>query len=82
MIDVFFEIGGKKVKPDQVGNALEKAVFQRVTESVKEALSSVQCSEHGERPTVIVKGKTIDKISFEIRGCCQSLIDRTLKKLN
>ncbi len=38
MIDISFEIGGRKVNPNQIGDALEKAVLQEVADSVKKAL--------------------------------------------
>jgi hypothetical protein len=47
MIDVSFEIGGRKVNPNQIGDALEKAILQEGADSVKKSLSSVLCSEHG-----------------------------------
>ena len=81
MIDISFEIGGRKVNPNQIGDALKKAVLQQVADSVKKSLSSVRCSEHGQRPTVKVKGRNLDNLSFEVKGCCQSLIDQALKKL-
>lgn len=35
MIDISFEIGGRKVNPNQLDNVLEKGVLQQVAESVK-----------------------------------------------
>lgn len=81
MIDISFEVGGRKVNPNQIGNALEKAVFQEVADNIKKSLSSVRCSEHGERPKVKVKGRNLDNLSYEVKGCCQSLIDKAIKKL-
>jgi hypothetical protein len=81
VIDISFEIGGRKVNPNQIGDALEKAVLQEVADSVKKALSSVLCSEHGRKPTVKVKGVNLKNLSFEVKGCCQSLIDQATKKL-
>lgn len=81
MIDVTFEIGGRKVSPDRFGNELEKAILKQVTENITKTLSSVRCPEHGQHPKVTVKGRTIDKLSFEIHGCCQRLTDLATKKL-
>lgn len=81
MIDVSFEINGRKVSPNRVGDALEKAILQEVADNVKKALSSVRCREHGERPRVKVKGRSLDSLSFEVEGCCQELIDAAGKKL-
>ena len=81
MIDISFEIGGRKVNPSQIGNPLEKTALLHVADSVKKSLSSVRCSEHGQRPIVKVKGINLDSLSFEVKGCCQSLIDRATSKL-
>lgn len=81
MIDVSFEIGGKKVHPNNIGDALEKALLGEITSNIKKAIGSVKCSEHGNSPSVKVKGRSLDKLSFEVGGCCQGLIDTALKKL-
>lgn len=81
MIEISFEIGGQKVSPNCIGDEIEKAVLKEVIENVKKALSSIRCSEHGQYPKVTVKGKTIDKLTFEVQGCCQPLIDAAMKKL-
>lgn len=81
MIDISFEIGGRKVNPNQIGNALQETALLQIADSVKKSLSSVRCSEHGQRPTVKVKGRNLDNLSFEVKGCCQSLIDRAISKL-
>ncbi len=81
MIDISFEIGGKKVNPNNIGDALEKAILQSVVENITKKLSTVRCAEHGRQPQVKVKGHSTDKLSFEVKGCCQTLIDNSLKKL-
>ena len=81
MIDIEFEIGGRKVRPNSIGDALEQAFLEEVADGIKKSLSSVRCPEHGGRPKVTVKGSAIDNLSFEVEGSCQSLIDSALKKL-
>ena len=81
MIDISFEIGGRRVNPNNIGDAIEKAVYQQVSDTVKKSLSSVRCPEHGQRPTVKIKGRNLDNLSFEVNGCCQDLIDLAINKL-
>ena len=76
MIDVHWEIDGRRVSPSQVGNALEQSIYKQLAESLKKELSSVRCPEHGQRPTVVFKGKRGKELSFEIKGCCEQLIDK------
>ena len=81
MIDITFEIGGRRVSPDQIGDALRKVALEAVVEGIQKALGSVRCQEHDQSPTVKVKGSTMDDLSFEVGGCCQSLIDAVQEKL-
>ena len=81
MIEITFEINGRKVNPNKIGNEIEKSILQQVSNDIKKALSSVRCQEHGQAPSVTVKGKSLDNLSFEVKGCCQELIDEALKKL-
>ncbi|MEN8250699.1 MAG: hypothetical protein ABFS32_17330 [Bacteroidota bacterium] len=81
MIDISFEVGGKKVSSNNLGGALEKAMFDEVSKGIKKTLSSVRCGEHGRYPKVEVKGRNIDNLSFQIDGCCQPLIDKATAKL-
>lgn len=74
-MEIKFEIGGKRVDPKNIGNALEQAVLKQVSEGVVKSLNSVRCAEHNQTPRVTVKGQSLDKLSFEITGCCQALID-------
>lgn len=80
-MDIKFEIGGKRVDPKNIANALEQAVLKQVSEGVVKSLNSVRCAEHNQTPNVTVKGLSLDKLSFEITGCCQALIDAATAKL-
>ena len=81
MIDFSFEVGGRKVSANRFADEIEKAVFQDVKQSVTKALSGVRCPEHGKYPSVVVKGRSLDKLQFEISGCCEDLIKRATDKL-
>lgn len=81
MINVTFEIGGRQVTPHRVGKELEKVFLKHMIDNITKALSSVRCSEHGQHPKVIVKGPTMNKLNFEVHGCCQDLINLAISKL-
>ena len=82
MIDVSFEIGGRKVRPNQMADALEEAVLANLSESISKSLRSVHCAEHGERPKVKCKGRKLDNLTFEISGCCENLIEQAKNRLS
>ena len=81
MIDISFEINGRKVSPRNMGNALESAVLKSVQESITKSVGSVRCPEHVQKPKVKVKGRNLDSLSFEVSGCCDQLIETVKKKL-
>jgi len=49
MFELRFEIDGKRVDPNHVGDALEKAVLKSIADQVSAKVRSVKCTEHGPR---------------------------------
>lgn len=81
MLDISFEINGRRVNPNNVGDTLEKAILQSVSESIKKSVGSLRCPEHGSSPKIVVKGRNLDNLSFEVSGCCQKLMDSVKTRL-
>jgi hypothetical protein len=75
MLEIIFEINGKRVDPDCLGNVLEQAILQSIKDYIQKKLGAIRCPEHGQAPKVICKGKSVKDLSFEVTGCCQKLID-------
>jgi hypothetical protein len=82
MFEISFEIGGKKVNPQNIGNALEEAILEQIKKSIINRVGAVSCPEHGTLAKIICKGSDLDKLSFEISGCCDKLINAVKAKLN
>ena len=80
MIDISFEINGRKVNPNQMGNALEQALLSSIKDEVTKKVRSIRDPKTGERPKIKVKGRSIDKLSFEISGS-EDLVARVRKAL-
>lgn len=81
MIDISFEINGRKVSPRNAGNAFESAMLQSVQNSISKAVRSARCPEHGLKPRIKVKGRNLESLKFEVSGCCDSLIEAVKRKL-
>ena len=81
MLDISFEINGKKVNPNNVKNALDSAILSQVAESVKKSVGNLRCAEHGQSPKIKVKGHNLDNLSFDISGCCNDLIETVSCKI-
>jgi hypothetical protein len=71
----------KKISKPQFLKESSQAVFTQFKDSIKKQVGGSVCPEHGLHPTVKVKGRKIDKIEFEVSGCCQQLIDIVNAKL-
>ena len=65
----------------QYSKESSNTVFNQFENSIKKQVGGSVCPEHGLHPTVKVKGRNIDKIEFEVSGCCQQLIDIVNAKL-
>jgi hypothetical protein len=81
MLDISFEINGRKVSPNNVGNVLERAILQSVSDSIKRNVGSLRCPEHSSAPKIVVKGRDLSNLSFEVSGCCQKLMDSVKARL-
>jgi hypothetical protein len=58
-------------------------VLSGVAESIKSSVGSIsiRCAEHGQAPKIKIKGRNIDNLSFDVSGCCDSLINKVEAKL-
>lgn len=81
MIDISFQINGRKVSPQNAGDALESAMLQSIQDSISKTVGSARCPEHGQKPKIKVKGPNLDSLTFEVSGCCDRLIDEVNRKL-
>jgi hypothetical protein len=76
VLDIKFKIDGRVVNPNRIGDILEKTIYDKLSSSIKKRLGSIVCPTHGEHPTVTIVGRSINKIEYQITGCCQNLIDQ------
>jgi hypothetical protein len=68
----------KVIKPKK--NAIVKDAMEALKEQISDKLKRVQCPDHYQHPKVIISG-SISNPKFEIKGCCQKLIDEATKIL-
>lgn len=81
MLKITYEINGRKTTLGSLKNALEAAVLSGIEQSIKRSVGSVRCREHGQSPTILVKGRSLDNLSINVSGCCDALIEEVKKKL-
>lgn len=81
MIDIHFEINGRRVNPNQIGNALEQAVFKTVSDSIRQKVGQARCPEHGSAPSIVMRGRDLNSLQATVSGCCDKLIEAVKAKL-
>ncbi len=82
MVDISFEINGRKVHPNHVGDVLTKAILANVAEQIKKNVGSIRCPDHRKSPQIVCKGKSFENLSFEVSGCCETMINAVKRKLS
>jgi len=63
-----FEIGGRKVRPEKIGNALMQAVMEKLSAQIRERIGSIRDPATGEFPTVVMRGDSLDDLNMHIEG--------------
>ncbi len=81
MIEVKFEINGRKVDPRNMKNTLMGAVMDAAAQEIRRKIGSCRCPVHGKSPSVVAKGRDTSKLSFEVNGCCDKLIEDVKRRL-
>ena len=81
MMEIYFEINGKRVDPKKLSNVLEKAMFEGVKKHVKRKLQNVRCSKHSSGAKIVCKGPDLEHLKFEISGCCKEFMGVIKDKL-
>jgi hypothetical protein len=81
MLELTFEINGRRVDASNVGDALEGVFLRSIESQIKSKLSSVRCPEHHQAPQIKAKGRSLDDLSFEVKSCCTHLVELVKEKL-
>lgn len=81
MIDISFQLNGKKVNPNNIGSALESAMLNSISDSIKKSVNSIRCSNHSQKAKILLKGKSLDNLSIEVSGCCDEFINKVQNSL-
>ena len=68
MLNVHFEIGGRRVHPNNIADAFERMMYDSVVDMIRSKLQGIRDPDTGEFPVVAVKGRSLSNLSFEITG--------------
>lgn len=65
---ISFEVGGRKVNPDSLADALMAAVLHGIEEHLRARVGSIRDPETGEFPVLVVRGRDLENLSVEVEG--------------
>lgn len=68
MIDIQFEINGRKVRPDDIGSAIDAMVLEAIAEDIRVKLGGVRDPTTGEFPVVVVRGSSLEDCAISVEG--------------
>lgn len=85
MSDIKFKLNGYPVAPHQLGkamgDALEKAAFQQVKQTVEDQVRRIRCPQHHSTPGVRATGSSLKHLSWSVSGCCDRVIEEAKRVL-
>lgn len=81
MVKITWEINGRCVTAANFQNALERAMFESVRQQIERRVSAVRCPVHGTAPTIRAKGRSLDRLTFDVSGCCDRAVSVVRAKL-
>lgn len=68
MVDIFFEINGRRVNPHRMQDALEGSVLQSVKDMIASKVRNIRDPKTGLPSKIRFKGSSIKNLSCEIEG--------------
>jgi hypothetical protein len=80
VIEIKYEINGRRVSPNNIGSALEKALLQSIGKQIQSKVGNIRDPKTGEKPKITVKGRDLNNLSFDVSGSPE-LIELVKRKL-
>lgn len=60
---------------------LERTVMAQIEKAAVQAIGNFKCPAHKEAGEVLLSGKSLDQLGFQVSGCCEELIAKIEAKL-
>lgn len=80
MLDISFEINGRKVNPNRIADEFEKAIYRQIRDELVRKVGSICDPKTGERPKLKVTGRSLKDLSIEVSGS-EKLIEEVKRRL-
>ena len=79
MLDIQFEIGGRKLDPCFIGDSVEKATLLYVARLMRKKFGGIRVSDREDPLRVLIKGDDVEHLYYELEGS-PSLLDQVKEK--
>ena len=80
-MEIHLELNGRRVNPNDIGDAFSVAAFKAVSERIKAKVGHIVCPAHGQHAKILAKGRSISELNLEVSGCCDELIQKVKDSL-
>ncbi len=80
MVKMEFEVNGRKVSPNSISDAIEKAIIESVSKQIQEKVSRAVGYSDASKITIKARGRDLQSLSFEVSGPPE-LVDKVKKAL-
>lgn len=68
MLEISFELNGRRIRPDEFGDALEGMVIKQIEERFRTLLGDVRDPQTGEPLRLTLQGSSLDDLEMKIEG--------------
>lgn len=68
MLEIHFEVGGKKLDPCFIGDSVTKAVLLRAARQVKRRFADIRIPDSHDSLRILIKGRDLNNLKYELHG--------------
>lgn len=81
MINIEFKMNGRTIRPNQIGNEVERVIMTEFQREIAKKLRGVRDPETGMAPKITIKGRSLKNLSVEVTGS-DALIKEVERRLS
>lgn len=68
MLEIHYEVGGKKLDPCFIGDSIQKATLLRAARQVKRKFADIRIPDCYDPLRILIKGRDIHHLRYELYG--------------
>lgn len=68
MLEIHYEVGGRKLDPCFIGDSILKAVLLRAARQVKKKFSDIRIPDRQDPLRILIKGQDMHNLRYELDG--------------